>query len=127
MLPPMQTPVLDWTTAEAIARRLRMSAFLKDFRQISAKELSGVIDHLVELYIRWTAGDQSQVAECSRYFANVCFRLSVPMVEAAYGLFLIRDELPATISAENEMGRGEPYPRLTEFFNLVILDLLEEC
>ena len=121
MLP--QTSVLDCTIEEVIARELQVSTGLTDFRQISSRELAGVIDRLVQLYTRWSAGDQGQVAECSRYFANVCFRLSVPMVQAAYALFLIRDGLLATTSTENEKVRSKVYPRLSEFFNMVTLDI----
>ena len=127
MLPLLQTSVLDFAIAEDIARQLQMNVCLENFRQISSRELAGVIDHLVEVYTRWTAGGQGQVAECSRYFANLCVRLSIPMVEAAYGLFLIRDGLVAGVSAGNEEGRGKVFPQLTEFFNLVTLDLLEQC
>jgi len=124
MLPLLQTSVLDCTIAEAIAHELRTNACLGDFAQVSLMELAGVIDRLMQTYTRWTSGDQGQVAECSRYFANLCFRLSIPLVEAAYALFLIRDGLLATISSENQKGPRERYPRLTEFFNVVTLDLL---
>jgi hypothetical protein len=127
MPPALQTSALDCTIAEAIARELQTNACLKDFTHVTSMELAGVIDRLMQTYARWTSGDQGQVAECSRYFANLCFRLSIPMVEAAYALFLIRDGLLATISSENEKGRGARYPQLTEFFNVVTLDLLVRC
>jgi len=124
MLPPSQTSGLDCAIAEAIARHLQINTCLEDFRQISAKELAIVIGHLMQTYTRWTSGEQGQVAECSRYFANLCFRLSIPVVEAAYGLFIIRDRV---LASENEKGPGESYPRLAEFFNAVTLDLLLRC
>jgi len=127
MLPPLETSVLDGMIAESIARELQANACLKDFTHVTSMELAGVIDRLMQTYTRWTSGDQGQVAECSRYFANLCFRLSIPMVEAAYALFLIRDGLLATSSSENEKGPSERYPRLTEFFNVVTLDLLVRC
>jgi len=125
MLPPLQTSVFECTIAEAIARHLQIDTCLEDFRQISLRELAGVIDHLVQVYTRWTAGDEGQVVECSRYFANLCFRLSIPMVEAAYALFLIRDELLANFASENDEARSKANRRLTEFFSRVSLDLLE--
>ena len=123
MLPSSQTSALDCVIAEAIARQLQTNPSLGDFKNISSMELVGVIDDLVRAYTKWAAGNQSQVAEYSSYFANLCFRLSIPMVEAAYALFLIRDEL----TAEGEKPRSKVYPRLTDFFNLVTLDLLERC
>ena len=127
MLAPLQTSVLDCTIAEAIARQLLCHGYLEDFKQITSRELAGFTDRLMETYNCWTAGDQGQVAECSRYIANLSFRLSIPMVEAAYALFLIRDGLLATISSENEHEHENLDLRLTEFFNVVTLDLLARC
>jgi hypothetical protein len=127
MLAQLQTSVLDSTLREAIARELQATASLENFRRISSAELAGVLDRLMQTYTRWTTGNDGQVVDCSRYFANLCFRLSIPMVEAAYALFLIRDGLLATISAENDHERDNGYLRLTEFFNVVTLDLLVRC
>src|SRR5260370_28957108 len=107
MLPPLQTSVLDCTIAEAIAHELQVNACLKHFTHVTLLELAGIVDRLMQTYTQWTSGDQGQVEECSRYFANLCFRLSIPMVEAAYALFLISDGLLATISSENEKGPSE--------------------
>src|SRR5580704_3192791 len=124
---PLGTSIFDSTPAEAIACELQVNASLENFRRISSLELAGVIDRLVQTYTRWTAVDQGQAAEYSHYFANLCFRLSIPMVEAAYALFFIRDGLLAAIYSENDKGCSERYLRLTEFLNVVTLDLLERC
>src|SRR5579862_1026600 len=79
--------------ADFLAHQLASNRYLDRFRQISEPELSGITSRILEDYAAWAQGEQQRLLDCRDFLANSCFMLSIPVVEAAYALYVLRDEL----------------------------------
>lgn len=109
---------------EALANQLARNRYLGTLRNASASELAGIIDHVLEEYARWTDGKEDELAACGDSLANTCFALSVPVVEAAYALYAIRDGLLDVTASGGGTGKNDSCRRVRRFFDLLVLQLM---
>ena len=94
-MPETQTVEETTQVAKAIAHRLAYDRYLDLLREISELELSGIIGRILEEYAVWRQGQRDKLLSCRDFLANICFRLSIPIVEMAYALYVLRDEVVA--------------------------------
>jgi hypothetical protein len=108
----------------ALAAQLAGNRYVGQFRTVSASELRAMTDRILDYYNKWAAGDEWELAACLDFVENVCFALSIPLAETAYGLYVIRDGISAILNqcAENES--SETIRQVNSFFELLVRDLL---
>jgi hypothetical protein len=53
---------------------------------------------------------------------NICFALSIPLAETAYGLYVLRDGVTALLSSDGK--NSETIRRVNSFFETLVRDLL---
>lgn len=110
--------------AEALAHELARNQYVERFRAISMSELRAMLDRLLDHYANWCEGDEQEAVRCLDFLENTCFYHSIPLVEAAYALYVIRDGMMAAISRGQEAGKSESIQQVARFFELLVRDLL---
>jgi hypothetical protein len=108
-----------------IARYLR--EILRDpqmevLRKISDAELQGLAGYIVTSLSDYLDGDDEQVMACFDFIGNTCFQLSVPLLETAYALYILRDEVARVFAADQ--APAEQTERANKFFDRLVLELL---
>jgi len=99
---------------DSLANRLLGNRYLGKIRQVSLSELSGIIGRILDDSDKWNQGRADKLLDCRDFLVNVCFSLSIPVVEMAYALYVLRDELSARISEPKD---------LTNFFERLAVEL----
>src|SRR5271157_1571864 len=79
----------------ALAQQLAQNRYVAHFGKMSESELRAMIDSILENYSEWSGGDEHELAACLDSLENMCFVLSVPIAEAAYALYVLRDGITA--------------------------------
>ena len=83
-----------------------------------------MIDRILDYFAMWSAGDEPQLSGCLDFIENLCFALMIPLAEAAYALYVLRDGIAATLSAESHDDNTETIQQLNRFFDVLVRDLL---
>ena len=95
---------------------------------MSAFELRAVVDRILQHYGKWSGGDEYELVACVDFLENICFASSIPIAEAAYGLYVLRDGILAILcpAAENEKSetiRLVNKFQVNKFFEALVRDL----
>ena len=85
-----------------------------------------MLDRLLVHYSKWCEGDEQEESRCVEFLENTCFALSIPIVEAAYAMYVVRDGITAYISSGDDCGRNESTPQVSQFFDVLVRDLLRK-
>jgi hypothetical protein len=64
------------------------------------------------------------LAVCLDFLENICLALSIPLAEAAYALYVVRDGIVAMISSGTENEESGTIPQVNRFFEALVRDLL---
>jgi hypothetical protein len=108
----------------ALAAQLAGNRYVGQFRTVSASELRAMIDRLLDYYDKWAVGDERELAACLDFIENVCFVLSIPLAETAYGLHVLRDGISAILNQGAENESSETIRQVNSFFDLLVRHLL---
>ena len=110
-----QVAAIDLTGV--LAGQLAQNRYLGKIRHLSTGEITPIIDHVLDCYYRWADGHPEQaVADCRDFLARACSTLSIPVIEAAYALYVLRDELVGSMN--------EPSETITKFFDQLAVQLM---
>jgi len=107
-----------------LANQLARNRYLDKLRDVSFPELTGIVEHVMESFHRWDAGDIGELASCCNFISNACLALSIPLVEVAYALYVLRDGLVASLSSSGEHESGCSSRQASKFFDQLVLRLL---
>ena len=110
--------------AAALAEQVAQNRYVGELRTVSTSELEAMIDRILDDYSNWSEGDEQRLKECLDYVQNICFSLTIPLAEAAYALYVLRDGIGAVLSAEVDNDNTEANRRLNRFFEVLVRDLL---
>ena len=111
--------------AATLAEQLSRNRHVGQLRTVSAFELKGMIDRILDHYAKWNAGgDEYELAACLDFLENICFGVSIPLAEAAYALYVLRDGIIGILSSGAEDEKGETILQVNRFFDALVLDLL---
>lgn len=91
-------------------------------RKICEAELEGIAGYLVTSLIDYLEGDDTQVPSCFNFVGNTCFQLSVPLLETAYALYILRDQIALVFATDH--APAEVIDRANKFFDRLVLELL---
>ncbi len=83
-----------------------------------------MMDRLLNHYAKWCEGEEQEENRCVQFLESTCFALSIPLVEAAYALYVVRDGIMEVLCAGEESGKSESIQQVTRFFDLLVRDLL---
>lgn len=108
----------------ALAEQLARNRYVGQLRTVSTFELRAMIDGLLDHYGKWSGGEEYELAACLDYLENICLALSIPLVEAAYALYVLRDGIAAMISSGAESEKSETIRQMNRFFEALVRDLL---
>jgi len=106
----------------ALAAQLAGNRYVGQFRAVSLSELRAMIDRILDYYSSWAAGDERELTACLDFVENICFALSIPLAETAYGLYVLRDGVTALLSSDGK--NSETIRRVNSFFETLVRDLL---
>ena len=109
---------------KALAGQLAQNRHLENLRKVGIPELAGMIDCLLDDYGKWSDGEEKALPACYERFENVCFALSIPLLEAAYALYVLRDGLLELASSGRVAMEDEARERVAKFFDLMVVELL---
>ncbi len=107
-----------------LARQLARNGYLDKLRGVSLSELTGIVEQVMESFHRWDAGDTGEPGSCCNFISNACLALSIPLVEVAYALYVLRDGLVEVLSSSKENEAGRSCGQATKFFDQLVLRLL---
>lgn len=111
----------------ALASKLAQDRYLGKLREVDISELGGIVQHVLDDYKGWSAGRDERLAKCCDFMGNLCLALSVPIVEAAYALYVLRDGFLAILSSAPGSTEDSAVQNATRFFDLLVLRLLRRC
>jgi hypothetical protein len=112
------------TISAALAAQLAGNRYVGQFRTVSASELRAMIDRILDYYGHWADGDERELTACLDFVENICFALSIPLVETAYGLYVLRDGVSALLSSGAGGENSETIRKVNSFFEALVRDLL---
>jgi len=106
------------------SRKMRSDPYLEVFQRIGIAELEELIRSILTGLSAYIDGDDGQIQRSYDLVGNTCFQLSIPLLEASYALFLLRDKVVALlVSGQNEDNVDE-CTRATRFFDQLVLEML---
>jgi hypothetical protein len=91
-------------------------------RQTNAQELRGLVQNVVTSLSDYLEGDEGEVMKCFGLVGDTCFRLSIPLIETVYVLYLLRNLIGEAIARD-----GSPEGvkvRANRFFDRLVFELL---
>ena len=91
-------------------------------RQTDAQELRDVVQNIVTSLSDYLEGDEGEVLKCFDLVGATCVRLSIPLIETVYALYLLRDLVGESIA----LGGGPEgvKVRANKFFDRLVFELL---
>jgi hypothetical protein len=95
---------------------------LEALRKLSDPEFQGLAGYILTSLNNFIDGDEPEVSGCQDFIGNTCFQLSIPLLEAAYALYLLRDQVANVLTANGVA--GELLNRTNQFFDSLVLELL---
>jgi hypothetical protein len=98
--------------------------YVGQLRTVSPFELRAMIDRILDHFGKWTSGDERELATCLDFVENICFALSIPLAETAYGLYVLRDGISAILLSGGDDENGETIRKVNSFFEALVRDLL---
>jgi hypothetical protein len=108
----------------ALAVQLAGNRYVGQLGTVSSFELRAMIDRILDYYDKWVAGNQHELTACLDFVENICFALSIPLAETAYGLFVLRDGISAMLATGAENEPIETVRKVNSFFEALVHDLL---
>ena len=112
--------------AGAVASRLERDQYLRELRGVTRPEIAAITERVVDAFAAWDDGQDSEVAACADYIAERCSARAIPLLEAAYAMYAIRDGLLAIAASESARCQGKDCRRLMQFFDALVLALLRQ-
>jgi hypothetical protein len=120
--------------AELLAGRIQSQVgsdpHLPNFRELTPAELEEFVTGLVGMIASWADESADQIRRGVESIHDVCARRSIPLCEAAYGAYVVRDELLDFLRAERKNTEPDYDPahelelRVSRFFDLLVAGLL---
>ena len=118
--------------AAPTVERVTQDPCLEHFRKLPASELEALIYCVLRHFARWASGETLQLDACAALIANLCFVRSVPVFEASFLLYAMRDSLSEIDRMERLRSGSEFEPNGPEegsaearFFDLLAFELLK--
>ena len=106
------------------SRKMRNDPYLEVFQRIGIADLEELIRSILTGLSAYIDGDDGEIQRSYNLVGNTCFQLSIPLLEASYALFLLRDKIVALlVSGQNEDNVDE-CTRATSFFDQLVLEML---
>ena len=95
---------------------------LEGLRKISNSELQGLVRYTLTSLSDCLEGDEEEVGRCFDFMGNTCGRLSIPILEASYALYILRDRVIEVFASDR--APEEVKTRASGFFDRLVLELL---
>ena len=109
---------------DSFSRKVLADPYIEIFQKIAKDELEDLIRSILISLNRHLEGDRAAFDRCFEFVGNTCFQLSVPLLETAYCLFLLRDWVVELLPCEQEADTGQEGHRAARFFDRLVLELL---
>ena len=93
---------------------------INDFRRIGERNQRLLVEAIARSLDLYLAGNEREIVKCCDALANRCFQLSVPLLETAYILYLLRD-----VMAAEAVSNRATEARINKFFDALVLELLQ--
>ena len=107
-----------------LAGQLARNRFVGRLQTVSASELSGMVARILDYFAMWCGGDERQLSRCLDYLEDFCFVSTIPLVEACYALYILRDGITARLAEAAESENSETIQQVNKFFEMLVRDLL---
>ena len=103
------------------ARQILNDPHLEGLRKINHSELQGFAERVLVTLRDYLEGDDGGLERCLDFLGDACFQLSIPLLETAYALYILRDRIANRLAAEEI---PEEAGRANQFFDRLVLALL---
>ena len=110
----------------ALASQLVRNRYLGRLRDVSLPDLTAIVDRVVKSFVQWSSDQSKGLVSCCNFIGNASCERSIPVVETAYALYVVRDGLLAILASGDSGARGEGCRKATTFFDLLVVRLLRE-
>jgi hypothetical protein len=107
-----------------LAIQLAQNRYVGQLRTVSVFELEAMIDRILDHYSKWSNGEEHELAVCVDSLETICFALSVPIAEAAYALYVLRDGIVSSVQDGSQDEKTETIRQVDRFFDALVRDLL---
>jgi len=107
-----------------LAMQLARNRYVGQLRTVSLFELEALIDRILDHYGEWSKGEEHELAVCVDSIENICFALSVPIAEAAYALYVLRDGIVSSVQGGSQDEKTETIQQVNRFFDALVRDML---
>ena len=108
----------------AFTRKMRNDPYLEVFQKIGRADLEDLIRSILISLSAYINGDNGEAQRSYDFVGNTCFQLSIPLLEAAYALFLLRDKIVALLVAGQNEDNVDECTRAAGFFDTLVLEML---
>ena len=110
--------------ADSFSRKVLADPYVEVFHKIAKYELEDLIRSILIDLNHYLEGNDAAFDQCFEFVGNTCFQLSIPLLETAYCLFLLRDWVVELLPYGQEDGAGQEAHRAARFFDRLVLELL---
>ena len=109
---------------DRFSRKVLKDPYLEVFHKIGKGALEDLVRSILISLNRYLEGDDAAFERCFEFVGNSCFQLSVPLLETAYCLFLLRDRSVELLGSDRDRDTGQESERAAKFFDRLVLELL---
>ena len=108
----------------SFSRDMLKDPYVEVFRRISYDELEKLLRSIVMSLSAYLDGNDGEFNRCFELVGNTCFQLSVPLLETAYALFLLREKTVDFLASGQDHDSASESDRAAKFFDRLVLELL---
>jgi len=119
------THVLDGKgLCSSLAHSIRLDRNLTRVHDLSDAELEQLNAEVLTHLGRWINGKEREVRPCTTSVSGFCAAHSVPQLESAYYLYLIREGVTEFLHHQDFDASGELESRANRFFDKLVCEVL---
>ena len=110
--------------SSSLAHSIRLDRNLNRVHDLSDAELEQLNAEVLTHLGRWINGKEREVRPCTTSVSGFCAAHSVPQLESAYYLYLIREGVTEFLHHQDFDASGELESRANRFFDKLVCEVL---
>lgn len=123
-MPVLDTPVTDARLSTTLANTIRLDRNLNRVHTLSESELEQLNRDLLTHLVRWLNGKERDVRSCTESVMAFCVVHSLPQLETAWYLQLVREGVSDYLRRQTDEDAGDMQVRANRFFDRLVCEIL---
>lgn len=123
-MPVSEMPVADETLSKTLSHTIKLDRNLARVNKLEDAELDELNKNLLTHLVRWINGKERDVHPCTLSVTSFCSTHSVPQLESAFYLQLVREGVSDFLSRPDVSDSEDVRASANRFFDKLVCDVL---